>query len=249
VSAAGLPSLAILAGGRASRLGTLAASVPKALQPIGDRPFLAWQLELAHEQGIRDVVLCVGHLGELIERALPSSTPPGMRVRCSFDGEQALGTGGALQRALPLLSDPFLVMYGDSYLRGDYARVCAAFERAGDARGMMTVFRNEGRFDTSNIEYAEGRILRYDKRTRDARMEHIDWGMGVLRHAAFAGFPGAFDLAEVYHRLLAQGRLAGHEVQQRFYEIGSPEALEELRQLLAPEHREATASEDPLKTD
>jgi NDP-sugar pyrophosphorylase family protein len=227
-----LPSLAILAGGKASRLGELAASTPKALQPIGDRPFLAWQLELVHAQGFREVVLCVGHLGEQIERELARITPAGMRVRSSRDGEQALGTGGALRRALPLLSDPFMVLYGDSYLRADYARVYRAFAAESAALGMMTVFRNEDRYGASNIEFDGSRIVRYDKTAHDARMRHIDWGLGVLRHAAFEGFGESFDLADVYRRLLATQRLLGCEVDERFYEIGSPAALEELRRLL-----------------
>ena len=227
-----LPALAILAGGKASRLGELAASTPKALQPVGDRPFLAWQLELVSAQGFRDVVLCVGHLGEQIESALPGITPAGLSVRCSTDGERALGTGGALARALPLLSDPFMVLYGDSYLRGDYARVYRAFASDPAALGLMSVFRNENRLGPSNIELEHGRLVRYDKSVRDARMLHIDWGLGVLRHAAFDGFSGAFDLAEVYQRLLGQKRLLACEVTERFYEIGSPAALEELRHLL-----------------
>ncbi|HKU45120.1 MAG TPA: NTP transferase domain-containing protein [Polyangiales bacterium] len=237
-----LPALAVLAGGKATRLGALAVDTPKSLQPIGDRPFLAWQLELAYAQGVRDVVLCVGHLGAAIARVLPEITPPGMRVRCSSDGERALGTGGALLRALPLLSDPFLVLYGDSYLRGDYGRVYATFERLREAQApgpvaMMTVFHNADRFEPSNIEYADGRILQYEKGARDPRLQHIDWGLGVLTHAALQGFGEAFDLAQVYRQLLAAGRLLGCEVPERFYEIGSPAALDELRGFLLRDAR------------
>ena len=236
MTATTLPTLAILAGGKATRLGELAATLPKALQPIGERPFLAWQLDLIAAQGFRQVVLCIGHLGERIERAVAQIAPSGLVVRCSSEGERALGTGGALKQALPWLSDPFMVLYGDSYLRGDYRRVFEAFETAraagSNAQAMMTVFRNEDRFGPSNIEYADGVIRRYDKQRRDSRMRHIDWGLGVLTHAAFEGFGEAFDLAEVYQRALAGQRLLGCEVAQRFYEIGSPEALEELRELL-----------------
>ena len=232
-----LPTIAILAGGKATRLGELAATLPKALQPIGDRPFLAWQLDLIAAQGFHDVVLCIGHLGDQIQHALPNITPNGMRVRCSSEGGQALGTGGALKHALPLLSDPFMVLYGDSYLQDDYVRVFRAFETAradgSPAEAMMTIFRNENRFGPSNIEYSGGQILRYEKKARDSRMQYIDWGLGVVTHAAFDTFRNGFDLADVYQRTLRANRLVAHELHRRFYEIGSPDALNELRNLLA----------------
>lgn len=235
------PTIAILAGGLATRMGAATQHTPKSLLEVAGRPFLAWQLELLAEQGLRDVVLCVGHYGDQIRSAVADHTPSGMSVRFSDEGETRRGTGGALRHALPLLSDPFVVIYGDSYLLADYCAIYRHFEQAAapveGARslGLMTVFRNERLYDTSNIEFRDGRILRYDKQSQDAAMRHIDWGLGVLRHEALgnAAQRAAFDLAEVYQALLAQGRLAAYEVHERFYEIGSPAGLAELRKLLA----------------
>ncbi len=151
----------------------------------------------------------------------------------AFDGPQLLGTGGALRRALPLLGDRFLVLYGDSYLPIDYAAAVRAFVASGHP-ALMTVFHNEGRWDTSNVIFADGTIRCYDKRERQPAMQHIDYGLGILRADVLASRPAdvAFDLADVYRELSRAGKLAGHEVHQRFYEIGSHAGLAELDDLL-----------------
>jgi NDP-sugar pyrophosphorylase family protein len=144
-----------------------------------------------------------------------------------------LGTGGALRQALPLLGEAFFVLYGDSFLPIDYAAVLAAFRASGQP-GLMTVYRNESAWDTSNVHFADGRIVRYDKRERTPEMQHIDYGLGVFRASVFAerAAGDAFDLADVQRELVAKGALAGHEVFQRFYEVGSHAGLAELETLL-----------------
>lgn len=236
-----LPVIAVLAGGLATRLGDLTKATPKALIDICGRPFLSWQLELFAARGLRDVVLCVRHHAEQIEDWVARHPIPGLSVRFCRDGERALGTGGALRAALPMLGSPFLVTYGDSYLRCDYRAVMAAFETqrsAGPARpmlGLMTVYENHDRYDASNIVFREGRIIRYDKTARTAEMRHIDYGLGVLTREAFDAFRDeeAFDLARVYQSLLAEDRLAGYEVGERFYEVGSLAGIEEFRRVAA----------------
>ena len=228
-----MPTVAVLAGGRATRLAALAADTPKALLDVNGRPFAVHQLARLEQQGLTDVVFLVGHLGPQIEAALGGGTPP-MRIRYAFDGPRPLGTGGAIRQALPMLSDPFLVLYGDSYLECDFNAVHEAYRSSG-RRGLMTVYRNDDQFDRSNVEYRAGAIVRYDKRCQTPEMRHIDYGLGVLSHAAFdvrdAGTP--CDLELVYRDLLAARQLAGYEVTSRFYEIGSIEGLEALRAHLA----------------
>ena len=152
----------------------------------------------------------------------------GLHVDYSRDGPQPLGTAGALRQALPLLGTEFLVLYGDSYLPTPIAPVVAAF-RAGSALAQMTVFRNEGNWDTSNVVFTAEGLLIYDKQQRSPEMRHIDYGLGMFRADALAGCPPgeAFDLADLYKTLLARGALVGYEVRERFYEIGSPAGLAE----------------------
>lgn len=226
-----LPSAAILAGGLATRLLPLTEKGPKALIEIGGEPFIAHQLRLLRARGIEHVVLCVGHFGGMIQEAVGDGSEFGLRIDYSFDGPNLLGTAGALQRALHLLDDPFFTLYGDSYLDCNYQAVAEAFERSGKL-ALMTVFRNEGCWDTSNVQYDGGRIHAYNKIHRTEHMRHIDWGLGVFSHAAFALPAGeVHDLATVYQRLLAAGDLAAYEVERRFYEIGSLSGIAEMRAL------------------
>ncbi|MGA8274156.1 MAG: nucleotidyltransferase family protein [Candidatus Sulfotelmatobacter sp.] len=218
--------VAILAGGLATRLGPLTEKVPKSLIPIAGEPFVAHQLRLLRSNGVEHVILCVGHLGEMIERVVGDGSGFGMKVDYSRDGAKLLGTAGAIRSALPKLGESFFVMYGDSYLACDYAAIEREFLQSGKL-GLMTVFRNDGQWDASNVEFENGRILAYSKKDRTPRMNFIDYGLGVFRADAFAGSSAA-DLADVYGDLLQSGELAAVEVRERFYEIGSPAGLKEM---------------------
>jgi len=225
--------VAILAGGLATRLWPATDKIPKALLNVTGEPFLIHQLRLLHSEGFRRIVLCVGHLGEMIQAKIGDGKRLGLQIDYSFDGPTLLGTGGALKRALPKLGERFLVIYGDSYMPVDYAAVVEAFALSGRP-ALMTVFENEGRWDTSNIWFDAGEIHRYDKKTRTPQMRHIDYGISVLTAEVFAGFAdnAAFDVADLYSRLVSEKQMAAHEVKQRFYEIGSAQGLAELDALL-----------------
>jgi NDP-sugar pyrophosphorylase family protein len=226
--------VAIIAGGLATRLRPATEKIPKSLLEVNGEPFIAHQLRLLRAGGVDRVVMCVGYLGEMVRDAVGDGQEFGVRVEYSFDGPALLGTAGALKRALPLLGDAFLTLYGDSYLLCDYARVAREFEESGKL-GLMTVFHNQGQWDTSNVEFENGRIVQYSKKERTPRMKHIDYGLGAFRARAFERVPDGetFDLARLYQELLAFGELAGAEIEQRFYEIGSPAGLEETAKFIA----------------
>ncbi len=191
--------VAILAGGLATRLRPVTEKVPKALLPIAGRPFIHWQLGLLAQQGVTEVVLCTGYLGEQIQAAVGDGSGFGVTVRYSFDGDTLLGTGGALKRALPKLGAAFFVLYGDSYLRCSFAAAQSAYAASADL-GLMTVFCNEDRWEKSNVLIRDGRVVEYDS--------------------------AAFDLADLYHELALRGELAALTVSERFYEIGSVGGIE-----------------------
>jgi NDP-sugar pyrophosphorylase family protein len=223
-----LPPLALLAGGLATRLHPRTLTIPKSMIEVAGQPFIAHQLRFLAHQGIHNIVICAGYLGEQIEAYVADGAAFGCHVRYSFDGDRLLGTGGALRRALSLLSEQFFVMYGDSYLPTPFAPVLREFERA-RLPALMTVFRNAGRWDISNVEFVDGLIRRYDKVDRTSAMLHIDYGLGIIDAGVVHAWRGseAFDLAELYRDLVRQRRLAGVEVHDRFYEIGSPAGLSE----------------------
>ena len=229
-----LPRIAILAGGLATRMRPLTESVPKSMLPVAGRPFIAHQLELLVEQDVRDIVICCGFLGNQIETFVGDGSLFGCRVCYSFDGPELKGTGGAIKQAIPFLGDFFFVMYGDSYLPIGFREPCEQFLKSGKS-ALMTVYRNEGRWDTSNVEFEANRIVRYDKRDRTPQMAYIDYGLGLFRKELFDRWPlqQAFDLADIYRDALARGELAGFEVESRFYEIGTVEGLQETEALLS----------------
>jgi NDP-sugar pyrophosphorylase family protein len=221
-----LPPVCILAGGLGTRLGDRVREVPKPLLEVAGEPFLVHQLRLLSEHGASQVVLCVGYLGEQVERAIGNERF-GIGIGYSYDGPEPLGTLGAIRRAAPLLGERFLVLYGDTYLRIDYRAATGAWEHSG-LPAMMTVLRNEGRWDTSNVEFDGQLVTAYDKRTPGPGMHWIDYGLGGLT-AHGLGLAGAdvAELAQLQHQLAAARQLFGYVATERFYEIGTPAALAE----------------------
>jgi N-acetyl-alpha-D-muramate 1-phosphate uridylyltransferase len=220
--------VAILAGGLATRLKPLTEKIAKALVDVAGKPFIVRQLDHLREQGVTRVVLCVGFLGEQIEAVIGNGSAIGISVEYSQDWPKLMGTGGALRQALPLLGSEFLVLYGDSYLPIDFASVERTFLSSGKP-ALMTVQRNADRWDKSNVLFQDNVIVEYNKRAPTPGMKHIDYGLGAISSQVLAteeaGRP--FDLADIYHRLSVSGELAGYEVHERFYEIGSHRGLAE----------------------
>jgi NDP-sugar pyrophosphorylase family protein len=231
------PPVAILAGGLATRLRPITETIPKALVPVAGRPFLAHQLELLARNDFRQVVLCVGHLGEQIEAAFGDGANLGMKIEYSYDGERLVGTAGALRRALPKLGEAFLTLYGDSYLDIDYSAAWSAFEASGQP-ALMTVIENSRGTELSNVEFVAGLVRVYDKKHPTPAMRHIDYGLGVYRCDLFRNLPeGAADLSSLQSSLAREGRLAGYEVTQPYFEIGSPNGLRALESHLKAKAR------------
>jgi NDP-sugar pyrophosphorylase family protein len=228
-----MPPIALLAGGLATRMRPQTEQRPKAMLEVAGEPFIAHQLRRIRREGVRRVVLCLGYKAEQIQSFVADGSKFGLNATYSVDGPVLLGTAGALRKALPELGSEFIVMYGDSWLDTNYALVVDAFRKSGQS-ALMTVFRNDGRWDRSNVWYEGGRIRCYDKRKQLPEMHYIDWGLSVMKAEVLAGQPAGtpVDLASVYSELSRAGQLAGFEVTTRFYEIGSPEGLQETDALL-----------------
>jgi NDP-sugar pyrophosphorylase family protein len=225
-SAADLLPVAVLAGGLGTRLGDIGRDTPKALMPVAGEPFIHHQLRLLSRQGAQRVVLCVGHLGDQIAETVGDGARFGLNVDYAFDGPEPVGTAGALRRALPLLGDAFLVTYGDAYLRIDHPSVQRAFQ-AQDRPGLMTVLQNDGAWGESNAVYGDGLVSAYDKRVPPVGARWIDYGLLAFAASVFreSRIP---DLSKLCSQLASAGKLAGFVATERFYEIGTPEALREV---------------------
>jgi len=223
----------ILAGGQATRLYPVTKTIPKSLVTVAGRPFIDHQVALLRENGVTEIILCVGNLGKMIESHVGDGARFGCSIRYSYDGDRLLGTGGAIKKACAFLPESFMVLYGDSYLDIPMREVEECFFAAG-LPALMTVYRNRGAFDASNIVLRNGRVVRYEKNVRDPAMEYIDYGLIVVRREVFDPYPAdePFDLSEVLSRLAAAGSVAACETRRRFYEIGSPRGIEETEEYI-----------------
>lgn len=229
-------SIAILAGGLATRLRPVTEKIPKSLIEINSEPFIAHQLRLLQRQGFHHVVICIGYLGEQIIDFVDDGSQFGLSVDYASDGDKLLGTAGCIKHALPLLTDNFFVLYGDSYLPCDYSKVLNSFVQQ-KKLGLMTVCQNEQKWDPSNVEFVNGQILIYDKHQKTERMQHIDFGLSILNKKSFDIVPDneTLDLGLLYQILLEKNQLAGFEVKERSYEVASFDGNEELGNHLAEE--------------
>lgn len=209
-------------------------TLPKAMLEVAGRPFVDWQLEKLARCKLDDVVFCVAHLGDQIREHVGDGSRYGLRVRYSEEGPKLLGTAGAIRSALALLEPTFVVTYGDSYLPFDYGKLLDELDAHDDCDGVMSAFKNDGKWDASNVRVAYEPngpwISAYEKGTTDPAFDHIDYGALALRRSIIAALPGGevHGLPAIQHRLAAEHRLRAHVVAERFYEIGSPEGLSAL---------------------
>ncbi len=226
----------ILAGGKGTRIASVAGDLPKILVPVAGRPFVEHQFDLLRASGFREVLLSIGYRGELIQDYVGDGSRFGMAVAYVMEDPEALkGTGGALVHALPALHDEFMLLYGDSYLPIDYRPVAAAF-RASGRSALMTVHKNLGQWDASNARIDGDRVVFYSKKCQPGQADYIDYGLGILRRDVIEHYRSTslpLDLAVIYADLVHAGHLAAFDVPERFYEIGKPEGVAELETFLA----------------
>jgi len=223
--------IVILAGGLATRLRPYTEAVPKSMLTIAGEPFISHQLKYLKRQGITNVVLCLGYLGNEIKSFVESKNGFGLQISYSYDGDELVGTGGAIKKALPLLPEFFFVQYGDSYLPINYLAVEKYFFSK-NYSALMTVYENNGKYDRSNVRSSNDLVLEYNKEITKSEMRHIDYGLGVMSSSLFDNWPTKFDLSEIYTLLASKRKLAGFEVFERFYEIGSFGGIEDINNFL-----------------
>jgi len=228
--------MVILAGGLATRLGPITDDIPKSMIRVENKPFLQYQIELLRENGLRNIVLCVGHLSHMIKNYFDDGKKFGVKIRYSDEGENLLGTGGALKKAEPLLEDEFFLMYGDSYLLFNYRAIESYYKKFQDFC-ILVVYKNQNLYDKSNVGVKDGLVAIYDKTKPDGNLIYIDAGLSILRKNILNRIPsdGMFLLEKLYQRIIAKREMLAYEVNQRFYEIGSLKGLKEFENLIKNE--------------
>ncbi|MFC2071275.1 nucleotidyltransferase family protein [Chloroflexota bacterium] len=224
--------VAILAGGLATRLRDLTRDKPKSMVEVQGKPFLEYQLDLLRKGGVKNIVLCLGHAGEQIERHLENGMKCGVSVKYSIE-DKPLGTAGALKNAESLLNDTFFTMYGDSYLFLDFSHVMSYFESQ-NKLALMTVYKNYDQYDRSNTVVEGNLVTKYSKKEKTENMVYIDYGVNIFRKEALEMIPESqfYSMDELFPRLIEMGELLAFEVKERFYEIGSPRGLKEFEEYI-----------------
>lgn len=224
--------VAILAGGLGTRLRPITEKIPKPMVPVAGEPFLHWQLEDIKNQGYRDIVLLVAYLGEQIEAHFGNGSRLGLNIQYSYEPEP-LGTGGALKHALALLEEDFILLNGDSFLRAPLDRMAQVFDTE-DIEALVSVYDNRVPVPViPNIKLKDRTVLDYKKDAGLVRgFEMIDSGVYVLNRSLVASYDTGkispkFQLADLWPPLIETGRLGGFLVPERFYDIGTPERLQE----------------------
>ncbi len=216
----------ILAGGLGTRLGALTAAQPKALVPVHGRPFIDYQLELLRSGGVREAILCIGHLGDQIRAHCGDGRRYDLSLQYSDEGGHLLGTAGAVRNAEPLLAGRFLLTYADTYLRLPYAAIAERFARRPEL-GAMVVYQNDNRYEASNVAIGGGLVRAYDKAGRTAGLCYLNFGVSLLRREAVTLVPPAivYSQEQWYEDLIARRQLRAYTARRRPYEIGSPAGL------------------------
>jgi len=222
--------IVILCGGLATRLSHLTKYTPKSMVEIEGKPFLEYQIDNLKKQSIKDIVLCVGHLSEKIEEYFGNGEKLDVNIKYSYDKEKLLGTIGALKNAEPLLKDTFFVMYGDSYINIDFHKVRDHFLQH-DKPALMIVYKNQDKYDRSNVIVQDNMVVGYGEKERNRDMVYIDYGTSILRKNVLDIVPKdtPYSNEQLFSELVKKRELMAYEVQERFYHIGSLEALEEFR--------------------
>jgi NDP-sugar pyrophosphorylase family protein len=211
--------------------------LPKSLVPVAGQPFLKYQLAWLAKQGVTGVVLCIGYGGEKIQEYAQDGGQWGLEIHYVNEGTPLRGTAGALRLACDkgYLQEKFLVTYGDSFLPIDFSKVWNYFQDRKES-ALMTVFKNAGRWGKSNAEFDGEKVVRFDKIHPTPEMAYIDYGLNGLRASTIEQeIPRErpADLADLFQQLSLRNDLAGFEVKTRFYEVGSPQGLQDFETYLA----------------
>jgi NDP-sugar pyrophosphorylase family protein len=222
-----------LAGGLATRLRPITEKIPKGLVEIDGKPFLEYQIKLLKKYEIKNIILCVGYKGEMIEEYFGDGENFGVKISYSKESKP-LGTGGAIRKAFNKLRKNFFVMYGDAYLNFDYKDIISFYEKS-KGTAVLSIYKNKGKYDSSNVILDNNGKVLYDKSNPSSNMEYIDYGLSVLNKDLVKKFipsQGFYDLADFYNEISKKELLLGYEVNERFYEIGSFGGLDEFKKYI-----------------
>lgn len=225
---------AILAGGRGTRLRPVTDVIPKPMIEIGGKPFLEHQINLLSKNGVAEILLCVGYLREKIMDYFGNGSRFGLKIDYSIE-EGFLGTGGALKKAKKCLQKDFILLYGDSYLPIDYTRLVNSWSQC-SSLGLVVCYDNKDGIAVNNIYLDKEDFIReYNKSHPNKCMNCLEAGVMVFKKEVLESMADNRVISleeEIFPLLIKQGKLRGYLTGQRFYDIGTPQGLKEMKELL-----------------
>lgn len=227
----------ILAGGLGTRMRSITGDkTPKALLTIGEKPFIEWQVRWLKKLGMTKLILSIGHGGELIENFLNTLSDLNLEIKIVYDGPTLLGTGGAVKKSLGLLEENFFVTYGDSFLFFDGIKMMNAHLDSQKPITMM-VYKNKNQGDKSNVSILNSEMI-YDKKNIKPDMDYIDYGVSAFQRKYFLqnSNQDIFDLADLVSKASYKNEVFPYFAKHMFFEVGSPQGLENLSQFLRKHH-------------
>lgn len=220
----------VLAGGLGTRLGKLTKKTPKIMVKINSIPFIDYQLSHFYDNGITNIIYCLGHYQDQVCDYIESKKISKIKIQYAFETDQLLGTGGAIKNALHLAEDKFIVQYGDSFLPIKYADIYNHFIRSNKS-ALMTIYKNKHKHDRSNIYFNGKKIMDYEKLSNhNIKYEYIDYGCSLFKKKVFSDIKEKeFDLSNVFKKLVHDDDLDHFTTMHRFYEIGSHSGIKEFQ--------------------
>ena len=221
----------ILCGGRGTRLRPLTDTIPKPMVPVLGRPFLEHLLQQLRDNGIKDVVLLTGYLGEVIEKHFGDGSALGMKISYSR-GPAEWDTGKRLWEAKPLLDNHFYLLYGDNYAAFQALKVEEAFLR----HGLLGCLSLHARSKNANICYTvDGLVQKYDRSRQAEGLNAVEIGYMLLSRNIFEYFKKPdCSFSEVLELLAKAKQLSAYLLENVYYSVSDPERLKITEKYLVP---------------
>lgn len=217
----------ILCGGLGTRLRPLTYDIPKPMVPVLGKPFLVYLVELLRGYGIRKFIFLTGYLSEQIERYFGDGSAFGVTIAYQREKER-LDTGGAIKAARRLITDDFLLCFGDSIIYLDYTRLIKRSKKIRPRSAILVLSKNDSGdscFARHNARVERGRVIEYSKKEPKKHFNSFDSGVLLCRKGVLGELPRKkiFSLEEeMYNRLSQTGRLFAYPSRKKPFDIGTP---------------------------
>lgn len=227
-------NVAILAGGLGTRLAPILPGQQKVVAKVKEHPFLEYVLNQLSKAGFKNVVMCIGHLGDQVQEVFGDNYG---NLSLSYSKERSLlGTAGAIKLALPLLKlDNILVTNGDTFLDSDLKDFLQFhIEKGADGTILLTEVSDTARYGKIEVD-KNGQIIRFQEKKESGGAGLINGGIYLFKRSLLIEIPEdriVYFESEMFPSWISK-RLYGFKSQGRFIDIGTPESYKEAEEFFS----------------